>query len=253
MSDTNTLRARIASELQFPLTNSFGTTGETFATAVNRCINSAQKHYESTRFRWNERKNNEFATGVAGTRTYSLPADFISMDSLKVKYSDSQLQLKKRSWEELDAKDTQISGNSRGIPCEYAIGGNVVKLWPIPSSVTMTFAASYIRRFLPTSVTGSYTAVMPMAGSYSLTVTTTASHNNRCNGWTTDGEELIRTRAVADIKINYRRNPTAMAEMARLFVAREAFLSIHERQAYERLSDETFDAVATGRIRPYQL
>lgn len=236
-----------------PLTNSFGLTGETFATVANRCINDAIGHYESTRFRFNEKKNFDFAAGVAGTRTYSLPADFISMDSLKIKYSDSQLQLKKRSWEELDAKDTQVSGASRGIPCEYAIGGNVVKLWPIPNSVTMTFVASYIRRFLPTSVTGSYTAVMPMAGSYSLTVTTTASHNNRCNGWTTDAKDLIRTRAVADIKINYRKNPAAMAEMQRLFSSRETFLSIHERQAYERLADETFDAVATGRIEGYRL
>ncbi len=253
MSDTNTLRNRIASELQFPLTNSFGLTSETFATAVNRCINDAIAHYESTRFRFNERKGFDFATGVAGTRSYSLPADFISMDSLKVKYADSQLLLDKCSWEELDAKDTQISGNSRGIPCEYAIGGNVVKLWPIPNSVTMTFQASYIRRFLPTSVTGSYTAVMPMAGSYSLTVTTTASHNNRLNGWTTDAKDLIRARAVADIKINYRRNPVAIREMQQLFASREAFLSIHERQAFERLADETFDAVSTGRIEPYRL
>lgn len=239
--------------MQFPLTNAFGSQGETFATTVNCAINSAISHYESTRFRFNEKKNFDFAVSVAGTRTYSLPADFISMDSLKVKYSDSQLQLDKCSWEEIDAKDTQISGNSRGIPCEYAIGGNVVRLWPIPNSITMTFQASYIRRFLPTSVTGSYTSVVPMAGSYSLTVTTTASHNNRCNGWTTDGEELIRARAVADIKINYRKNPTAIMEMQRLFAARETFLSIHERQAYERLSDETFDAVATGRIKGYAL
>ena len=253
MSDTNSLRARIASDLQFPLANSYGATGETFATIVNRAINDAIAHYESARFRWNERKNNEFTALTGGTRNYSLPADFIRMDTLKLAYSGNFIELTRTSWEAIDCKDTRVDGSSRGIPDEYAIGGNVLRLFPVPNSLTMTLYASYIRRFLPTSVTGSYTAVLPMAGSYSLTVTTTASHNNRSNGWTQDGKDLIRARAEADIKINIRKNPMAIAEMNTLCVMRESYLSIHEKQAYEKLSDETFDAVATGRIRSYGL
>ena len=43
------------------------------------------------------------------------------------------------------------------------------------------------------------TAVVPMAGSYSFTVTTSASHNNRLNGWTQDGAEVFVERAMAAI------------------------------------------------------
>ena len=253
MSDTNTMRSRIASESQFPLGNSFGLTGETFATIVNRCINSAIKHYESMQTRFNERIGDQFSATTAGTRTYSLPPDFIRMTTLKLTYNGNFLDLKLKQWEELGFKDIRVDGTSRGVPNEYAIGGNLLRVFPVPNSATMTFYASYIHRFPGTSVTGSYTSVLPMAGSYSLTVTATASHNNRLNGWFNDGEELIRSRALADIKINYRRVPSAITEAQRLFSARESFLSIHERQAFERLSDETFDSLSTGRIEPYLL
>jgi len=253
MSSTDAMRLRLASELNRALTDSFGNSGETFATVLNREINAAQKHYESTRFRFNEIRRSEFKTTAAGVRQYSLPADFVFMDQLRVKYGSSFLPITKIGVDELDEMDTLISATANsGIPSKYAVYGNTLQLYPAPGGA-YTLVASYIRRFLPTSVTGSYTAVIPLSGSYSLTVTTTASHNNRINGWTTDGEALIRHRAKASIRINYLKDPAAMQEAAALAMGRQAFLSVQEQQAFQALNDQTFDALATGRVRAWKI
>lgn len=251
MSDTSALKARIASELGRALTLAYGNSGETFETAINREINAAIRHYESGRFRWNERNNVEWTTTVAGTRTYSLPADFLRMDTLKLVRNNQYQKIKRASWEAIDDKDLFVSGSSRGIPCEFAIHGNQLRLYPVPQDA-YTLVGSYIARTLPTSLSGSYTAQIPF-GSYSLTVTSTASHNNRVNGWTTDGADLIKARAKAAVQINYMKVPAAMSEAQLLAAGREDFLSIQEKNAYNALADKTFDALATGRIEGYRL
>lgn len=251
MSDTNAIRARIASELGRELSLSYGNSGETFGTAVNREINAAIKHYEATRFRFNERNNVEWTTTVAGTRNYSLPPDFLKMDTLKLVRSGQYQKIMPSDWTEIDDKDLIVAGTSRGIPDEYAIHGNVLRLYPVPQAA-YTLVGSYIARTLPTSLTGSQTAQIPF-GSYSLTVTSTASHNNQINGWTTDGEELIRSRAKAAVRINYMKNPQAISEMQAMVVGGQPFLSMQEKIAYGSLAGKTFSALATGRIQGYAL
>lgn len=250
MSDTNTLRARIASELNRQPTDIIGTPSLSVGYVINREINSAIQHYESNRFRWNERREDEFAVTVSGQRTYSLPADFISMDTLKVVDSNYYVTLQPRTWGYLENQDRDIN-TSEGTPDEYALYGNVLRVYPVPND-SMTLVASYIYRHPPTSLTGSYCAVITMGGG-SLTISTTASHNNRMNGWTTDGEELIRARAVASIEINYLKNIDNIGEMRQLSATNKPFLSIREYSAYERLIDETKDFQASGRVRPYTL
>lgn len=253
MSSTDALRARIASELNRALTDTFGNSGEVFATVVNREINSAIKYYESTRFRWNEVRRFDFATTAAGVRQYSLPANFIMIDTLKIKYAGNLLDISKIGIEELDQIDTLISATSNsGIPSRYNVYGNAIQLYPAPGGA-YTLVASYIRRFLPTSVTGSYTSVIPISGTYSLTVTSSTSHVNRINGWTTDGEALIRARAKAAIKINYLKDALAIQEAAGLALGGKMFLCISEQQEFDSLADETFDALSSGLIRPYPI
>jgi hypothetical protein len=251
MSDTATLRTRIASELNRALSDSFGNSGETFGTAVNREINSAIKHYESTRFRWNEVRENEFATTVSGTRIYSLPALFVQMDTLKVKYNGSFVDIKKRTWSEIDGKDKDVSG-SNGLPTIYCIYANVARLYPTPNGA-YTLVASFIARDFPTSLTGSYTALLPIGGTSTITVTSTASHNNRTSGWYTDGEELIRFRAKAAVKINYLNDTQAINEATFLASGREPFLSLQEKQAYQKLADETYDMASSGLIKSWPI
>ena len=250
MSDTVTLRARIAEELNRQPADLVGDPSLSLGLVINREINNAIKHYESTTFRWNEVREEFIFATVTGTRTYSLPAAFIRMDTLKVKFSNAYIPLTKRTWEEMESQDRQISG-SQGIPYEYTIYGNVARLYPVPNQA-LSAIGSYIRRYGPTSLSGSYCAVTTMGGG-TLTTTSTASHNNRQDGWTTDGEELIRARAKASVLINYLDDEGAMTEMRGLVLVREPYLSVMERLAFERLNQETLAALSSGLVKPYPI
>lgn len=248
MSNTEALRQRIADELEREPSDIIGSPSLSVGYVINREINSAIRHYESSRFRWNETRESEWVTTSSGTRTYALPAGFIRMDTLKLKYNNAYITLHPRVWDDLEERDRQVTGAS-GIPYEYAIYGNILRVYPIPNQ-SLTLVGSFLTRTRPTSLSGSYCAVVTMGGS-SMTATSTASHNNRMDGWTTDGEELIRARAAAAVSINYLRDQDAIGEMRGLLAMREPYLSIRERLAYERLSDEAQDATGAGIIRPY--
>lgn len=250
MSTTNALRQRTADELERKFTDNVGD-NLTVEYAINREVNSAIQHYESKRFRWNEQIENEFGTAVSGTRNYSLPTNFLKMDSLKVKYSNAFITQHPRTWRELEQLQRQISG-AQGIPDQYAIYGNTLRLYPIPNQ-TLTLVGSFLYRTgPPTSLSGSFTGAVVMGGT-SLTVTTTTSHVSRMDGWTTDGEELIRSRAVAAFEINYTKNQLAITEMGLLARGNEPYLSIREMLAYQSLADEASDSGASGHIRPYNV
>jgi len=252
LSSTDTMRARIASELNRALADTFGNSGETFATVVNRAINSAIRHYESQPFRWNQVRRNEWVTTANGVANVSLPANLLSLRKLEIIYSSAYYELPLLPIERVDNinRFPSMTAYSVPIPTGYGLESNVVVLAP-PVNATRTLAATYIQRFLPTSCTGSYTAVIPVSGSYTLSVTTTASHNNRINGWYSDGAELIRARARADILINYIKKQEAIAEMQGIASRREPYLCVQEAIAYESLRDKTDDLLATGRVRPY--
>ena len=250
MSDTNRLRGRIAEELNRQPTDIVVSPSLSLGLIINREINSAIHHYVSTRFRWNEVRESEFVTTSLGQRTYSLPASFVKMDTIKVIYNNAYIPLEPRTWEYIEHKDRLVTG-TQGVPFEYTIYGNVLRVYPSPNAA-LTLAASFIQRTLPTSLTGSYCEVMTMGGG-SMTSTTTASHNNRLDGWTTDGEELIRTRAIAAVEINYFKNEKTINQMLLLNGAREPYYSLRERLAFERLVDEAQDVGATGRLQSYAI
>jgi|TARA_Y100000034_G_C6886891_1_gene407317 hypothetical protein len=243
--DTAFLRQRIADELERQPSDLIGSPSLSVGLVVNREINSAIKHYESTRFRWNEEREAAIATTVAGTRTYALPGNFVKMDSIKLIYSGGYIPLRKRSWSHIEDVDRRVAG-SRGISDEYTIYGNVLRVYPAPNGA-YTVVASYIKRLGMTSLTGSYCSSMTM------TPTSTASHNNRRNGWTIDGEALVRARTVAAFRLYYERDEQSIAEEALLSQQRNPFLSLREMNTYQSLADEINDALATGSIRPYAI
>ena len=251
MSDTNALRARIASEANRPLTDDFGNSGETFATAVNREINNAITHYAATRFTWNEvQPPSEFTTTVSGTRNYSLPSTFTMIDTLKLIYTGNYITLGKRSFSEIDGMDTKVTA-ATGVPSVYCIYGNTIRLFPAPNGA-YTLVASGIRSPMPTSLTGSYTAVATVYP-HSLTVTSTASHNSRRDGWTMAGAALISARARAAIQINYLNNERAITEMAMLAQTGQQYLSVRERQAHQMVLGAMVSLESDGRIKGYTL
>jgi hypothetical protein len=256
LKDTNYLRTRIASELNRSLADTFGNSGETFATVVNRAINQALEHYASQPFRWNQVRRSQWTVTTAYTGDYTLPPDFLMMTRLEITHSGRYIPIERTTVDEVDEINDMPSASLTGVastlPSYYALNGNVVILAP-PPSAAKTLAASYIKRYLPTSITDSTTAKLVFAGSLTITPTTTTSHKNRVNGWTTDGDYLICARAKADIRINYLIDPNAIQEMAVIAGKGEDFLSVAEKQAYSALADEVFDMQATGKVRKYGL
>lgn len=250
MSDTNGLRTTVADELNRQPSDIIGSPSLSVGLVINREINASIRHYESTRFRWNETSESEFATTVDGTYTYSLPANLVRLDTLKLRYNNAFIFLQPRTWEYLEITHRQLTG-SQGIPFEYAIYGNVLRVYPVPNQA-VTLVGSYLHRIAPTSLTGSFCSITTMGGG-SLTATSTASHNNRLDGWTTDGEDLIRSRTCASVAINYLHDPDAIAEMRGLVAVREPYLSVRERLAFERLTAEAQAHGALGLIQPYAI
>ena len=232
MTDYATMRTRIADELN-----------RTDAGAwINREINDAIAHYESTRTKFNEVRDWVVATTVAGTRYYSVTSNFIKMDTLKIVYNGSLVTLKKRTWAEIDAKDTQ-STPTQGLPAEYAVYGTEVRPFPVANGA-YSLVGSYIRSFPAASLTGSATSTASDARGIGP---------NPANGWFTDGEALIRARAKAGVEIRYLRKSDAIAEMRQLALQGLNFLSVEEKIAHSAFKDEIAESVSTGKIRPYNI
>ena len=211
------MRERIADEL-----NRSDLTAE-----IDRQINSAVRHYESTRMRWNEVRDWVVATTVPGVRYYSLTSDFLRFDSLKIVSSGNYVDLRPRTWKSIEDRDSQVTA-SQGVPSDYVVYADQLRIFPVPDA-SMTLVGSYVQR--------------------ATTTTLTASSSG---GWLafTGGEELIRARAVAGVRVDRLRQPQALAEMAQLAAQGKTALSIKEGIAHAALIDERNDALASGFIEP---
>ena len=246
MTDTANMRTRIADELNRQPSEIIGSPSLSVGLVINREINSAIKHYESMRTSWSEVKDAVFGETTSGQRSYSLSTSdirWLKIDSIKLEYNNSYITLDPITWSEMEEKDRQITG-STGLPQNYVIYSKQVRMYPVPNQ-SMTILMSYLERPLLTSLTGCFT------GTGSQTPTSTASHNNRLGGWYDDGAALIRARAKAAVQIKYLRDGNATAEAALIAQTGGSFLSMIEKQAYERLTDEIQDQLSTGRLKPY--
>ncbi len=248
MSTAALLRQSIADELNRQPSELIGSPSLSVGLVILRCINEAIRHYESMRTSWGEIRDYTLATTVAGTRYYSLSSSaqqFLSVDSLKLIYSDSYIKMNKRSYEELDEKDRRVSG-SQGIPQDFTTYAKQLRVYPVPNGAYDLLVSGLVRPRL-TSLTGSYT------GTGSSSPTSTASHNNRTGGWYDHGASLIKARAKALVEINYLKSSGAKQEQVVLAGGGETFLSIEERSAYAALRDETNGYLSTGKIKPYRI
>lgn len=138
---------------------------------AQNAIKAAIKHYERERWYFNE----EVATTVtvAGTASYSLPSDFMAMDSVKVTVNGSKLRMEPMTFQEMDARDDG-SASTRGVPQWWCIYENQLRLYPVPDAV-YTITESYQKRL------------------------TELSADADTNAWVDDLEELIRCKAMVNI------------------------------------------------------
>lgn len=223
MSNLETMRARIADELTWKTAG----TRQLSARIIDREINTAIRHYETMRVPWTEVRGSPMVDTAtsAGARYYSLTANFLKVDSLKLHYNDAFIVMNFRTWRELEEDDRQIVA-TQGVPEDFAIQANVLRLWPVPNGA-YSFDGSWVKS------------------------NTTLSAATDTNNWLTDGEELIRARARAACEVNFLQSPAAMSEMHGFSARGLPFLSVLEEVAHRAVADQTSEFMSTGKLKPY--
>jgi len=97
---------------------------------------------------------------LSGVEAYQLPADFIEVQ--RVTYSGNKLY--KTTWQEVDMLDPgKDAGPTSGVPDHYYRWGNMLYLYPIPSSGSTTALKIYYSRTPVPVASDSDTPEIPMA------------------------------------------------------------------------------------------
>lgn len=194
-------------------------------TEIQASIQSAIYHYQKDKFWFSE--EDDTAQTVAGQPSLGLPDDFGYVDGMTILFSAGTLPIRMRRVDWSVMQDCGANSTvSPGMPTEYAIYADQFWFWPTPNSAyTLTL---YHNFFNAPPTLSDDTAV-----------------------WTDQqgGEELIRSRAVADIKCHILQADTAKMEMSS--VAGEGYFSMRERIAHKRLLSFTNQRISSGYIRPY--
>ena len=214
MTTYATLRTRISNELDRSDLNTAG--------YVASEVLSAIKHYERQRFWFNEAR--EQASTVEDQANLAVDPELLEIDDMRVTINGRPEPVERVTWDEYLRKggtDTNITGK----PTHYAYYANQLWFFPCPDAA--------------------YTVTMSC-----LEKLTALSADADSNVWTTDAEELIRERAKAKLRINYLRDPDAIAEARGFMLTDEQYMSIGEKQAHLSLVDTATDRIVTGQIRP---
>jgi hypothetical protein len=184
-----------------------------FASKITRAIQSAIAHYEREPF-WFNTKISTFNT-VADREYYSSSdladiATLIQIDSATITLNDVKLPLKPFDFDKIDDWQT---GHVKSLPRYFAYYKQNLRLYPIPDAAYPITLAFVFR--LP-----------------ALALDADA------NAWTTHAEQLIRSRAEAELCI-YNTGDTEKA----------AVLSTREQQALASLKRETRLRRSDNRLR----
>lgn len=198
------MQTRIANELQRSDLN-------TSPTQIKAAINSAANHYMNFSFWFNETSST--AVTVAGTQAYAWPTTMVREDAVKITANGTSTVLNKIGMQEL--QDLTMTTTSRGVPYSYTSYGSQFLLYPIPDAVyTLTYY-------------------------YTKTYTELAADGDT-NVWTTEAEELVRTRAKKLLALHSMHD----YEMA-------AALDQAERQVFEALKQRTYADNSSSSIRAW--
>lgn len=202
MSDYVTMQRRIWRELD----------RDDITAVAQDAIQSAIRFYAGQRFWFNE--DRWTATTSTNVEYYSFPQNFRDVDTLNITVGQNRYTLLRRTWAYLEdiARNTQ---NYRGYPTDYAVYRNELRLYPIPPD--------------------QYT--LELAGQADLM---DLSSDTTTNAWMVHGEEMIRSRACADILETYTQD----YDNPRIQVYRQ-----RESDNFQRLRMESNKRLSTGRVR----
>lgn len=188
---------------------------------IQKAIVSAIQHYDCNRTWFSE----EVATGstTASLSYVTCPTDMVFEDELQITVGGRQYSLSKVSYSEyVDESQVAVVGQPR----DYAYFEDRFFLYPTPNS--------------------SYTLTI----SYFKTLTELSSSSDE-NGWTDFAEELIRSRAKADIRINIIHDQSAVQEALNL--ANSGCYSVTELSARSSFFSKNDQRLMRGFAKAYYL
>ncbi len=186
------------------------------AAVVDDYINDAINHYSRFRFWFNETSATQ-AT-VSGTATYNWPTDFVQLDSLTITVNSQVRPLRQVSPRDIDEMYTGTTNT--GVPTVFAEYKQQFRLYPTPNAI-YTLTQYYLKNF---------------------TALTTGSATS--NVWTTEAEELIRTRAKKLLWIGFV--PTSQDSSGVIQT-----LDMAERDILAGLQRQTHASTSTGRLKAW--
>lgn len=184
-------------------------------------IRSAVNHYAGEVW-WFNQDGSLSITLTSSVDTYTLTANFEKAIQFTLKLSGPiDLDITLQNYDDITSWQ---SGTAYGQPTDYAIYNNTVVLFPCPNA--------------------SLDTILTYITTVSTLTTTTCT-----NSFMTYGEELIRSRARADIMINFLRDEAATAEYLVMLQSGFPFYTHRERVAYGSLRARATRRLATGRLR----
>lgn len=188
-----------------------------YAAIIASAVNAAIRHYQRTRFYFNETRDETFVT-VADQKLYAKADDatipkFIEIDQIVLMDGTEPYelcQITPKEWEMLTA-----SGSSTGRPDSYCYFNESFGLYPIPDAAYTVRPIGHIMKDAP------------------------AADDEANNVWMIEAYELLRARCVTQIAQRRLRD----AELA----------GMHgpvEMDELSRLNGETTSRIATGFVTP---
>lgn len=209
MTTLAVMRTRIAKELR--RTGAAGIDAD-----IDEAIYTAIEEYQSHRLTFNESRSSTFDT-IADQAIYTVDdaaaiGNIIDLDYLKLQIDDQTYGLLPGDIEEIE--DSTNAGS--GMPSEYVIYDEAIRLWPAPSASGWT---------------------VRIAGHMKIAAPADESEAN--NPWMTKAEKLIRCRAKRELALHRLRDPDLAALMGN-----------EELDALNKLERRRNDLIGTGRIRP---
>jgi hypothetical protein len=213
--DYGSMVTRIVDELTLPV-------GDTsLVPQIKLEIQSAILLYERELFWFDE--GQAAINTAAATATVTPPADLIEIDSIDLTYGGHPYPLKRKGWNwyvDVGARDTTVG---KAPPGNYVFYQNLLYLYPVPDAI-YALQLSYKKKL----------AVL--------------SADADTNSWMTEGEELIRNRARQAVRVNYRNDSVAKAELLQMASSGKKYYGWQEEIAYKSLLRTNTGKISTGRI-----
>lgn len=210
MADTTLadMRARIMDELQ----------RTDLAGQINNAITEAADYFRRDAFFRNDAQDGSTVT-VAGTSVYAAPPDLAEIRQLCITVFNTKYPLRLRSWEYINAEDSNVLSPVAGPPVEYAVNllssGMTIRLFPTPDGA---YRLQY-----------DYVQIIPAP-----------VQDTDSSFWTMEGREMVRAYAKYLLRMTVLNDPQSAQidrELADLY--------------FRKLKQETGAKKFTGRLRAH--